>query len=274
MRALIKWPLVALSVGLRNEAGKPEVQIAFKRQTLDVLDWSKKFAKKCVFLFFAWCCARWDNFDFQKKKKFLNFFWNFNRFFRRSPWQLVIELIHTDSPATALSVQEVPKMVFPNSGRETVFQIPVETTFALNLKSSSWPTRTDWNPTEAIVTLPALVTPCVTPIWTRKKTRRTRTRTRRPSRRPRRALLKLILNRTFLFSERPNAEWPGAKPDNTWPTIYGVDDENSPNIGVTIKKDICGPVYHVKFTAGNWNYFILTFIKLENVYPSSRKTCS
>ncbi|OQV18544.1 hypothetical protein BV898_07369 [Hypsibius exemplaris] len=47
-----------------------------------------------------------------------------------------------------------------------------------------------------------------------------------------------------LDTERPNADWPGAKPDTTWPTIYGVDDVNSPSIGVTIKKDICGPVYH------------------------------
>jgi len=47
-----------------------------------------------------------------------------------------------------------------------------------------------------------------------------------------------------LDTERPNADWPGAKPDSTWPTIYGVDNVNSPNIGVTIKKDICGTIYH------------------------------
>lgn len=53
----------------------------------------------------------------------------------------------------------------------------------------------------------------------------------------------------FLFfhwsRQRPNAEWPGAKADSTWPTIYGVDDVNSPKIEVTIHKDICGTKYTV-----------------------------
>lgn len=43
-----------------------------------------------------------------------------------------------------------------------------------------------------------------------------------------------------LDTERPNADWPGAKSDTTWPTIFGVDDINSPPIQVTIQKDICG----------------------------------
>jgi len=47
-----------------------------------------------------------------------------------------------------------------------------------------------------------------------------------------------------LDTERPNADWPGAKPDSTWPTIFGVDDKNSPVIGITIHKDICGPQYN------------------------------
>lgn len=50
----------------------------------------------------------------------------------------------------------------------------------------------------------------------------------------------------FSYRERPNADWPGSKPDTTWPIIYGVDDVNSPAIGVTIHKDLCGPVYHVR----------------------------
>ncbi|XP_055329089.1 uncharacterized protein LOC129581850 [Paramacrobiotus metropolitanus] len=47
-----------------------------------------------------------------------------------------------------------------------------------------------------------------------------------------------------LDTERPNADWPGSKPDNTWPTVFGVDNVNSPNIGTTIHKDICGPKYN------------------------------
>ncbi|GAU99602.1 hypothetical protein RvY_10575 [Ramazzottius varieornatus] len=47
-----------------------------------------------------------------------------------------------------------------------------------------------------------------------------------------------------LDTERPNADWPGAKPDTTWMTVFGVDDNNSPIINVAIHKDICGAAYH------------------------------
>ncbi|XP_055341507.1 uncharacterized protein LOC129590352 [Paramacrobiotus metropolitanus] len=50
--------------------------------------------------------------------------------------------------------------------------------------------------------------------------------------------------KVYLDTERPNAEFPGARDSKYWPTVFHVDDSNSPDIrNGTVTRDVCGVPY-------------------------------